>query len=278
MTTAANLKTYDGDFYRKLLAAVLCMLILSGCYQSEVRKIDTLHFKLDSIEQVIPISDSLVVPILYTNVSGLDSLPLSQARKKFIDVMLPAILVARHKVEMERVRLMEICHRDWTSADSLFVSELGRRYNAKDADELLVKIGTIPTSIVLAQAAVESAWGRSRFFIQASNVFGIWSTDTTKARIPASIRRGNKVIYLRSYNDISLSVNDYFEVLSRANSYRGLRKARRSTQDPFKLVPYFRLYSERKGGYTQLLSKIIRQNNLTQYDHFVIHPHYVVRE
>jgi Bax protein len=278
MITGADTGTDDRAFFRRIVYATVFALVLQSCDQSDIRKIETLHFRIDSIDQVIPVTDTLVRPILYTNVSGLEKLPLSTARKKFIDVMLPAILVARHNVEMERVRLTEICQREWSGKDSLFVSDLRRRYNAKDVDELLIKVGTIPTSIVLAQAAVESGWGRSRFFIQASNVFGIWSTDSTKARIPASTRRSNKVIYLRSYDDISLSVADYFEVISRARSYRALRKARRTTQDPYKLVPYFRLYSERKDAYTRLLRQVIKQNDLTQYDRFTIDPEYLVRE
>jgi Bax protein len=265
------------SFFR-IVYALAFSICLQACDRSSIRRVETLHFRLDSPDQIIPITDSLVRPILYTNVSGLDSVPLVAAKKKFIDAILPAVLVAKHTIEMQRIRLMEICEREWTREDSAFVVELQRRYYAKDADELLMKVGTLPTSIVLAQAAVESWWGRSRFFIQASNAFGIWSTDSTQARISASIRRKNKVIYLRSYDDITTSVTDYFELISRSRSYRGLRKVRRTTQDPFTLLPYFNAYSEQKGAYTRLLRKIIEQNDLIRYDRYVIDPDYLVAE
>jgi Bax protein len=278
MSVTTGILPNDGAFLRAIAYAVVFTLSLQSCNRSEIRRVETLHVRVDSIEQIIPITDSLVMPVLYTNVYGLEDLPMSEARQKFIDAMLPSILVAKHNIQMQRIRLMEICQREWSHDDSVFVADLRRRYHARNEDELLMKIGTLPTSIVLAQAAVESGWGRSRFFIQASNVFGIWSTDSTQARIPASRKRKNKIIYLRSYDDISGSVNDYFELISRSRSYRALRKIRRTTDDPVRLLPYLRLYSERKDAYTRLLKRMIEQNDLTRYDDFVIDPDYLIRE
>jgi Bax protein len=262
----------------ELLGLVIFAGSLQSCNRSEVRRVESVHIRLDSIGQIVPITDSLVAPVLYTNVTGLDKMPMRDAKRIFIHAMLPSILVAKHNIEMQRVRLAEICQREWTKDDSIFVDALKAKYHARDEDELFRRIGTLPTSIVLAQAAVESGWGRSRFFIQASNVFGIWSTDSTQPRIPASLRRKSKTIYLRSYDDISMSVNDYFDVLSRSSSYRMLRMARRTTNDPYRLLPYLKSYSERKSAYTKLLRKIIEQNGLTRYDHYRLDPEYLIRE
>ncbi len=254
-----------------VLALVICF---SGCRRSNVTVIATEVVKVDSLQQILPLTDTLIKPVLYTNITGLDKIPLKQAKQTFIAAVLPSILVAKHRVSMEKVRLAELEGGEWTSEDSVFVQDLKRRYRAKDVEELYTKIGTMPTSIVLAQAAVESSWGRSRFFVEASNVFGVWSTDSSQSRIPARVRRSSKVIYLRSYQDISSSVHDYFEVLSRSRAYRTLRKARLETNDPFKLLPYLKSYSERRSAYTRLLRRVIEQNNLTRYDRCQIHPDY----
>jgi Bax protein len=204
-------------------------------------------------------------------------MPLAQAKQTFIAAILPSILVAKHTVEMERLRIQEMQLTEWSPADSVFIAEMYRKYSAKSTQELLLKIGTLPTSIVLAQAAVESGWGRSRFFTRASNVFGIWSTDVHEPRIAASTPRDKKVIYVRAYEDISASIGDYFTVLARARAYRPLRKARQQTNDPLKLLPYLKSYSERKAAYIRLLKKVIEQNDLRRFDTYRINPRYLQR-
>jgi Bax protein len=140
-------------------------------------------------------------------------------------------------------------------------------------------MGTLPNSIVLAQAAIESAWGQSRFFLEGSNLFGVWSYNPYEPRIAAARTRTNqKRIYLRSYPDMSESITHYFEILSKANAYRTLRKARMETSDPFKLLPHLQNFSERRTFYTNQLKKVIIRDNLTKYDQHQIDPQYFVEE
>jgi Bax protein len=189
-------------------------------------------------------------------------MPLAQAKQTFIAAILPSILVAKHTVEMERLRIQEMQLTEWSPADSVFIAEMYRKYSAKSTQELLL---------------VESGWGRSRFFTRASNVFGIWSTDVHEPRIAASTPRDKKVIYVRAYEDISASIGDYFTVLARARAYRPLRKARQQTNDPLKLLPYLKSYSERKAAYIRLLKKVIEQNDLRRFDTYRINPRYLQR-
>lgn len=77
---------------------------------------------------------------------------------------------------------------------------------------------------MLAQAAIESGWGSSRFFREANNVFGIWSYNADESRIKAAESRGDDVIYLRSYPDLSGAIQDYFVSLGRAKPYSAFRK------------------------------------------------------
>ncbi|HYF66937.1 MAG TPA: glucosaminidase domain-containing protein [Ohtaekwangia sp.] len=250
-----------------------------ACGKNKIYNVQTTVVRVDSLSQIIPLRDSLVQPILYTNVSGLDRLPFVQAKSTFISAILPAILIAKHQVDMHRVRMNSLSEKNsWNSWDSVVFDELKMRYNAKSLEELRLRIGTLPNSIVLAQAAIETGWGRSRFFVQARNIFGIWSSDSSKARIAAAEPRKDGTVYLRSYDDLSMSVTDYFEVLARAKAYRGLRQARLKTSDPYALLPHLRYYSERRNSYTRLLETIIRQNNLTQYDHYKIDPRFLEAE
>jgi Bax protein len=220
-----------------------------------------------------------VKPILYTNVNGLDKLPFHQAKKKFISAILPSILVAKHQVQTIKTKMILLQQKEiWSASDSIFFQETKNKYKARSIEDLIGRLGTLPNSIVLAQAAIETGWGESRFFIQASNLFGIWSFDATESRIAAGENRNKKTIFLRSYDDMSRSIADYFQVLSRHSAYKGLRKARQKSNDPYELIPHLKNYSERKSWYTKQLKKVIRQNNLTQYDHYRIDPAYLFAE
>ena len=59
---------------------------------------------------------------------------------------------------------------------------------------------THPYKYRLAQAAIESGWGTSRFYKEANNVFGIWSYSENELRIKAMEDREGKSVYVRKYD------------------------------------------------------------------------------
>lgn len=262
-----------------LVCTSLLFVILSGCERNKNFTIKTERVQLKSLDEILLLGDTLVKPMLYTNVFGLEHLPIREAKHKFISAVLPAILVAKHEMQRVRHKIDRLCEKkDWDEQDSTFYREAKRRYKAKNLQDLASRLETLPNSIILAQAAVESGWGQSRFFRKASNLFGVWSYKVGEPRIAAGRTRKNKTIYVRAYPDMSQSIVDYFEILARSRSYRGLRQARLQTNDPFELLPHLRYYSERRGSYTNQLRKVIMQNDLTRYDHYQIDPQYLVEE
>ena len=235
--------------------------------------------QVKSLDDIIPLNDSLVKPILYTHVSGFDKLPVAKAKLKFISTILPSILVAKYEIgqdqkKTKRLRVKKI----WSKADSSWFDEMKIRFKAKDTDDLIMRMETLPASIVLAQAAMESGWGKSRIFLRANNLFGIWSYNKNEPRIAALIKRNNTRIYLKSYADISRSIINYFEVIGKARAYRNLREARQQTNDPMMLLPHLKNYSERKTKYTKQLRTLILKNDLTRYDHYQIDPVYLIED
>lgn len=258
---------------------LLFFTFLSACERNKTPVLRTETIRVDSVEQIVLLQDSLVKPILYTQVSGLEKLPRPEAKARFISAILPAILVTKYKIETARSKVAGLRVKEqWDATDSAFYTAIKSRYKAKNLEDLMVRMGTLPNSIVLAQAAVESGWGQSRFFVQASNVFGIWSVNAGESRIAAGKTRQNETIYLRAYEDMSVSIMDYFEVLARSRAYRNLRKARLETNDPFMLLPHLKYYSEQKTSYIKLLKDIIIQNKLTQYDRYQLDPEYLTEE
>ena len=52
-------------------------------------------------------------------------------------------------------------------------------YQADSLDALLIKVDTIPVSLALAQAVIESGWGTSRFAYEGNALFGqyVWGKN-----------------------------------------------------------------------------------------------------
>lgn len=264
---------------RSFALSAFLIQLLNGCSHSGNTTVKTETISLDSLQQIEPLTTRLVKPRLYTNISGLERLPSPEAKKVFIAAILPSILVAKHEMEQRKKNIMFLSLKEtWSAADSLYYHDLKQRYNARDLEDLSTRIGTLPSSIVLAQAAVESGWGTSRFFLKANNVFGVWSFNPAESRIAARQTRDQKRIYLRAYPDVSRSIIDYFEILARSTSYKNLRAARLQTDDVYKLLPHLRNYSERRNRYTRQLKSIIVKNDLTAFDQYEIDPAYLVED
>lgn len=260
----------------KIFLCITGFALLVGCAKPDpVLQITTI--KVDSLSQIKLLTDSLIQPIVYTHIVGLEHQPTAKAKHMFIGVILPSILIAKHNLGIERKKLHQLKLKgNWGKEDSTYYHLLKLRYKASDIENLLKRMSTVPNSIVLAQAAVESGWGQSRFFKEGNNVFGIWSYNSTEPRLSANTKRENGAIHVRAYKDIYQSISDYFETLGKARAYRGLRSALQESNDPFKLLPHLKYYSERRSEYTEQLRKVILQNKLTQYDKYRIDPQYLV--
>lgn len=259
-------------------AGLFVLLIsLAGCTETKTFRVQTSTVKVDSLHQIVLVTDSLVKPLLYSHVSGLEKLPVPKAKATFVSAVLPAVLVARLQVEENRKKITELkAQKHWNSIDSTFYLDLKRRYKAKDLNDLLSRMITLPTSLVLAQASIESGWGQSRFFLEGNNLFGIWSFNKFEPRIAAAKTRNKKRIYLRSYDHMAESIVHYYEVLGKANAYESLRAAAQETEDPYKLLPLLANFSERRNAYTRQLKKVIDRNDFTKYDRYQIDPEYFV--
>jgi len=147
------------------------------------------------------------------------------------------------------------------------IEALKVEYRASSDEDLLARLKPHPVSITLAQAAMESSWATSRFFIEANNVFGIWSKNPKDKRIAAGERRGGKLtIWLRKFDTIDDSIRTYYELMSKGKAFGKFRKLRLETDDPFVITQGLDKYSEIGQDYIDEINDVIRHNNFTQYD------------
>ena len=123
-----------------------------------------------------------------------------------------------------------------------------------------------PISITLAQAAMESAWGTSRFFKEANNIFGVWAYDKNTPRIAALGKRNGKTIWLKKYASLEESVSDYYRNISKSSAYKNFRELNKNDAKVYDLVKELRMYSEKRDAYSKELAQIIRYNKFLKYD------------
>ncbi|MDD2556782.1 MAG: glucosaminidase domain-containing protein [Desulfuromonas sp.] len=146
------------------------------------------------------------------------------------------------------------------------IAKLKLEYKVDTDPELLQALKPHPPSVALAQAAMESAWGTSRFFVEANNVFGVWSFNSHEARIAAGEKRGEKTIWVRKYDSLEASVRDYYRLLGRSAAFKEFRQLRMRSDDPHELVKKLHRYSEKSHAYGEELSAVIKYNEFTRFD------------
>jgi len=148
-----------------------------------------------------------------------------------------------------------------------------KRYKLKanaSLKEYLYHVDIIPNSMVMAQAALETAWGKSRFFKQAKNIFGQW-TWKGKGLVPKHRKAGltHKIKIFDTYED---SVRSYMVNINRGWAYKKVRDLRAKLRSQQKKISGYILangldkYSGKKGQYVTIIKKVINHNKLYKYD------------
>ena len=243
--------------------------ILSSSKKKSEHKLRKISPKVFS--DIIPITSSEVEPVVYTQSVKLSSLSIAQKKETFIDLMIPSILLAKHELKEERLKVKALLlEKELTAKESLWLTKKRYIFKASSNEDLYNKMELHPTSIVIAQAIIESGWGTSKFFEKANNVFGIWSFKTSEARMVAGKKRGDKRVYLKKYASVEQSIADYFLMLSTKEVYQSFREKRLETQDPFELIKCLTKYSELGDEYIENLKNTIQKNNLLAYDTYYL--------
>ena len=80
----------------------------------------------------------------------------------------------------------------------------------------------VVVAISVAQAILESDWGRSRFAKEANNFYGMIQTDKTEPHIKSL----NSDIILKVYGNKCESVSDYIELLNTSSAFEEYRDLR----------------------------------------------------
>ncbi len=203
----------------------------------------------------------------------------TKAKKQaFFEYLRPFIRLENRRIMYDRAFLESIRanFNNIPSHGGVQLRKLGKlaakyHYEIRDpalaCGELSKRIDIIPESLVLAQAANESAWGTSRFATQANNLFGQWCYTKNCGLIPLH-REPTAKNEVKRFSSPQDSVVSYMKNLNTHLAYKEFRSIRANLRESDKTISGQRLayglinYSQRREKYVKEIVQMIRQNHL----------------
>jgi len=186
-----------------------------------------------------------------------------QRKIAFFNYLLPMIEKENKKIKLLRVSIKN------NQLNKTQINKLIKKYRLKKTTKkaLLNAIDIIPSSMVLAQAAIESNWGRSRFSKHWHNYFGIWCFKLDCGVVPKE-RSENATHEIAIFPSASKSVEYYMLNINRHFAYTLLRKIRQYRRDNHLPITGISLseglvnYAEIGFDYVKQVQSIIKYNKL----------------
>ena len=129
-------------------------------------------------------------------------------------------------------------------------------------EELYLRVDGLPPALVATQAAIESAWGESRFAVEGNNFFGHQCYSKGCGIKPKN--SSNKSLEVRRFDTIGDSVAAYYQNINTHRAYKQLRQVRfelRAKDEPLTtkaLIPTLGRYSELGKQYLKILRSVFR--------------------
>jgi Bax protein len=194
-------------------------------------------------------------------------------KESFIKMTLPLILAANEEIGMRRAAIKRAASANDRGAlekwAQLYRIDVGKQSTQDLRDDILLRADVIPVSLALAQAAVESGWGTSRFAVQGNALFGQWAWKESAGLKP--LQASNDKAVVRSFPNLFGSVRAYMHNLNTHSSYSDLRRQRARLADRdergkgYALAGNLDRYAEIGMEYVDKLRTIIRVNDLDKY-------------
>ena len=198
---------------------------------------------------------------------------IKNRKELFIKITLPLIVQENNKLLSinKKIRLIKNSFDQISRKEAFWINNLMHEYKVDTLDSLLMKVDTIPASLALAQAAIESGWGTSRFAYEGNALFGQYVWGNTNNGIIPNDRETNAKYKIKSFDSLSESVASYMKNLNTNFHYDDFRINRfvlRSNNLPINgtiLAEYLSSYSI-EDDYIDKVINIIEINDFEDFD------------
>ena len=201
-----------------------------------------------------------------------------QRKKLFISIVLPLLVRGNELIMIERKILKNLFKNKEFKKIKHFCIKY--KINKKEClntktpllkEKLLMRVDVLPISMMLAQAAIESGWGLSRFAKQGNALFGQWVWGDKESGIkPKEAKNSN--FYVKSFHNLQSSVNGYLLNLNSHYAYEKMRQYRKLIKIKSKnfsgknFAKYLDKYAEIGFEYVNKIITLINVNNLEIYN------------
>ena len=201
----------------------------------------------------------------------------------FISILLPIALRGNEIVLEERELIKNIFKYNDISGIQFFskkykvqnykninFTNLSDKQLDKLKSELMVKVNTIPISMILAQAIIESGWGTSRFAREGNALFGEWTWQKNTGIKPLQKLNANHSV--KSFTNITESLNSYILNLNKHDAYKEMRSYRHKKIENgnevlgYETANFLDGYAEIGHVYVTKVKEMIISNKLYKYD------------
>ncbi len=207
--------------------------------------------------------------------------PVGLRKTAFLRRLLPVVVASNELIRAERAHMIGLLERradgvTLTDTNEAWLRRLAKRYDAdwQDNPTLRYRVDAVPPSLALAQAALETGWGQSRFAQHGNALFGEWTFGDRRGIVPAG-RGAGETHKIRSFDTLMQSVMSYMDNLNSNQAYRELRAERARLRalgqraNGLDLAQHLEHYAG-DGAYIPKLRRIIRANAFTAYDDAVL--------
>jgi Bax protein len=150
--------------------------------------------------------------------------------RPLVDAQNNLILQNRKKLiglyDLKFIKKQKLTDDQITFAQKLFSKyRISMQNNKVTWEKLLRRVDIVPVSLALAQAAIETAYGTTRFAQNANNLFGIWCYSKNCGLVPKQ-RPKNQHHEVRNFSSVPDSIAAYIHLLNTNSSYIILRELR----------------------------------------------------
>ena len=265
-------KKIEKNIFHFVFLLVVMLFTFSSCsaQQRIITEVKYDKIVVNSVEDIYQKRDGLFV---FSDINiDLRKIPSEKRKDVFVKLLLPSIEVVQQEVlnNREIVKKLKL-KKELTENEKIYAEKLFKKYRTEYGkwNELESKMIVYPASLILTQGAIESAWGTSRFFREANNAFGVWSTNPNEPRIAAKGSRGDFTPHLKKYDTLKDTVEDITLIISRSSAYTGIRKMIWEGKSPYEIAGGLTKYSEEGKEYVRKVRSTLKYNNFHEYDNMI---------
>ncbi|MBL4693103.1 MAG: glucosaminidase domain-containing protein [Magnetovibrio sp.] len=189
-----------------------------------------------------------------------------QRKVLFLAKFLPLIAEQNERILLQRHTAETV---PMGSAEYNALTNSYRLNSGASRKALLDRVDRIPESLALAQAAIESGWGTSRFAQLGHAYFGERTYDKS---IPGMAPLKAKGFTVKKFNSTAASIRSFMLTINSHRAYKGFRRQRAKLRlqnrlaSGQELAPYLQAYSEIGSAYTDRILITIKANRLDDFD------------